>query len=135
MEPINITEIKIRGYHLDMFGHVNNARYLEFFEEGRWSFMDEFPQIYMMLQQEKVDPIVVKNEIDYKSSAQFGDVIEVRTYLDRFSSKSAAFHQIIINKKSQKEMVEAYVTFVLKSKETGKAIEIPEGFRKLEMKK
>ncbi len=24
-------EIKVRNYHLDQFGHVNNARYLEFF--------------------------------------------------------------------------------------------------------
>ena len=27
-------EIKIRGYHADMFGHVNHARYLEFMEEA-----------------------------------------------------------------------------------------------------
>jgi len=25
-------EIKVRGFHTDMFGHVNNARYLEFLE-------------------------------------------------------------------------------------------------------
>ena len=37
------TEIMVRGYHLDMFGHVNNARYLEFLEEGRWTFFDKNP--------------------------------------------------------------------------------------------
>jgi thioesterase-3 len=31
----HVTTIKIRGYHLDLNGHVNNARYLEFLEEGR----------------------------------------------------------------------------------------------------
>jgi len=30
-------QIKVRNYHLDRFGHVNNARYLEFLEEGRWT--------------------------------------------------------------------------------------------------
>ena len=35
------THIKVRGYHLDMYGHVNNARYLEFFEEARWCFIEE----------------------------------------------------------------------------------------------
>ena len=30
------TEIKIRGYHTDLYQHVNNARYLEFLEEGRY---------------------------------------------------------------------------------------------------
>ena len=27
------TQIKVRGYHLDVYQHVNNARYLEFLEE------------------------------------------------------------------------------------------------------
>ena len=31
---LNKTQIKVRGYHLDLFQHVNNARYLEFIEEG-----------------------------------------------------------------------------------------------------
>ena len=31
------TTLTVRGYHLDGYGHVNNARYLEFYEEGRWS--------------------------------------------------------------------------------------------------
>jgi thioesterase-3 len=38
MKPL--TEITIRGYHVDGFGHVNNARYLEFFEEDRWATLD-----------------------------------------------------------------------------------------------
>ena len=36
----SITEIKVRGYHLDLYGHVNNARYLEFLEEARWAFAE-----------------------------------------------------------------------------------------------
>lgn len=28
------TQIKVRGYHLDVYQHVNNARYLEFLEEA-----------------------------------------------------------------------------------------------------
>ncbi|WP_318836688.1 MULTISPECIES: acyl-ACP thioesterase domain-containing protein [unclassified Providencia] len=26
------THIKVHGYHIDIFQHVNNARYLEFYE-------------------------------------------------------------------------------------------------------
>ena len=33
--------IKVRGYHLDVFQHVNNARYLEFLEEARWTYFDD----------------------------------------------------------------------------------------------
>jgi len=35
------TQIKVRGYHEDRFGHVNNARYLEFLEEARWAHLEE----------------------------------------------------------------------------------------------
>jgi acyl-CoA thioesterase FadM len=36
----HLTEIKVRGYHLDLYRHVNNARYLEFLEEARWSLLE-----------------------------------------------------------------------------------------------
>jgi acyl-ACP thioesterase len=26
------TEIRVRGYHVDVFGHVNHARYVEFLD-------------------------------------------------------------------------------------------------------
>jgi len=34
------TKIKVYGYHLDMYGHVNNARYLEFLETARWQLIE-----------------------------------------------------------------------------------------------
>jgi len=34
------TYIKVRGYHLDFYQHVNNARYLEFLEEARWEWLE-----------------------------------------------------------------------------------------------
>ena len=33
--------IVIREEHLDTFGHVNNARYLEIFEQARWDFITD----------------------------------------------------------------------------------------------
>jgi len=33
-------QIKVRGYHVDHFGHVNNGKYFDFFEEGRWGYFD-----------------------------------------------------------------------------------------------
>jgi thioesterase-3 len=38
-------QIKIRGYHVDHFGHVNNGKYYGFFEEGRWSYFDDKPEL------------------------------------------------------------------------------------------
>ncbi len=38
-------QIKIRGYHIDHFGHVNNGKYYGFFEDGRWSYFDDKPEL------------------------------------------------------------------------------------------
>lgn len=37
----SVIVLKVRGYHVDVFGHVNHARYLEFLEEARWAFFEE----------------------------------------------------------------------------------------------
>ena len=34
------SQIKVRGFHIDVYQHVNNGRYMEFLEEARWEFMD-----------------------------------------------------------------------------------------------
>ena len=35
----NLYEILIKEHHLDTFGHVNNAVYLQLFEEARWDYI------------------------------------------------------------------------------------------------
>ncbi|WP_193386247.1 acyl-CoA thioesterase, partial [Yersinia pestis] len=42
------THIKVRGFHIDVFQHVNNARYLEFLEEARWEWLDGQPVFQWM---------------------------------------------------------------------------------------
>lgn len=39
------TQIKVRGYHLDVYQHVNNARYPEFLEEARWDGFGKQPRV------------------------------------------------------------------------------------------
>jgi len=51
-------EIKIRGYHADMFGHVNHARYLEFMEEGRWNYFEK-RNLFNAFHERKIGHVVV----------------------------------------------------------------------------
>lgn len=37
----HVARIKIRGHHLDFYGHVNNARYLKLLEEARWRMVED----------------------------------------------------------------------------------------------
>ena len=61
-------EIKVRNYHLDQFGHVNNARYLEFLEEGRWTYSEE-NGLVEMYEKQGIVHVAVNININYRKSA------------------------------------------------------------------
>jgi len=115
-------KIKIRGYHTDLYKHVNNARYLEFLEEGRWQIVEEHMKITDFIQNE-LSFFVVNINISYRSPAKINDVILIKTGLHKIGKKSAVFKQEIINTSTEKICIQAEVTFVIADK-TGKAISL-----------
>ncbi len=108
MEP----EIKIRGYHTDLYQHVNNARYLEFLEEGRWQLLEDHLDLDAFMG-EGFFFFVVNINISYKSQARVGDIILVRSGLEKIGNKSAVIRQQIFNKTTQALCIEADITFVI----------------------
>lgn len=115
-------EIKIRGYHTDLYQHVNNARYLEFLEEGRWQLIEDYVNFKDFISN-GFQFFVVNINISYISQATVNDVIEIKSGLFKIGNKSAVFKQYIINKTTGKTAVEADVTFVI-ADATQKAIKI-----------
>lgn len=108
MEP----EIKIRGYHTDLYQHVNNARYLEFLEEGRWRLLEDHLDLEEFMQK-GFSFFVVNIHISYKSQARVGDTLLVRSGLKKIGTTSAVFRQQILNKDTRAACVDADVTFVI----------------------
>jgi len=115
MEP----EIRVRGYHTDIYQHVNNARYLEFLEEGRWQLFEDHLDIESFAGN-GYSFIVVNINVSYKGQAFLNDLIQVKTGLLKIGTKSATLKQQIINKATGKILVDADVTFVI-TDSTGKA--------------
>ncbi len=113
-------EIKVRGYHLDVFQHVNNARYLEFMEEGRWNFFEENKNCNEW--PEGVTFVVVNININYRLPAVLGDMLEVRTTLSSIGNKSSVLHQEIIRQKTGEVVADADVTYVIVDSKTQKAL-------------
>jgi len=114
-------EIKVRGYHLDLYGHVNNARYLEFLEEARWAaFEDRFD--LKEWQQRGLSFFVVNINISYRRPATLGELLEVRTRLSHIGNKSGVLRQEIVLKGTDTAVTDADVTFVIADARTGKAI-------------
>ncbi|MBU8909897.1 MAG: acyl-CoA thioesterase [Desulfobacterales bacterium] len=118
MEP----EIKIRGYHTDLYQHVNNARYLEFLEEGRWQLFEDHINLEGFMTK-GFRFFVVNINISYKSPVRVNDVIVVKSGLGKIGNKSAVIKQQIINNKTGAVCVDADITFVIAGL-NGKPLEI-----------
>ncbi|MEJ2721850.1 MAG: thioesterase family protein [bacterium] len=115
------TRIKIRGYHLDLYGHVNNARYLEFLEEARWSMIDDRIDLAAW-QKRGLAFVVVKITINYRRAVSLGDVIDIRSTLSELGRKSATIRQEVVLDGSDVRVADADVTFVIVDVENDRAL-------------
>ena len=65
-------KLTVRNYHLDGYGHVNNARYLEFLEEARWTFFQEHD---LLSELKGIMLVVARVDIRYRRPSLEGDVL------------------------------------------------------------
>lgn len=112
--------IKVRGYHLDLFRHVNNARYLEFLEEARWSFLESRGSIES-LEKSGHTFAVVNININYRRAAYMSEVLKITTSLKRIGGRSCLMYQCITLEGTDTVIADAEVTFVLVDTRTEKA--------------
>ena len=114
--------IRVRNYHLDGYGHVNNARYLEFLEEARWAFFEEHG---LLSEIDGLMLVVVRTDIRYRRAAVDGDILRFEGRLKELTSRHIILTQNIVLP-SGKNAVEAEITLMVVSAESGRSISIPE---------
>lgn len=56
----------VSGVDLDVFGHVNNAIYLEYFEKARWDFIEKGGYGLDLIQKEKKGPVILELNLKFK---------------------------------------------------------------------
>ena len=109
---IHTIDIKIRGYHLDLFGHVNNARYLEFLEEARWAAFEKTVDLEALARKGLAFTVVNIN-INYRRPALINDVLSVETSISQWRRRSAVIRQEVKNKEGGEMAADAEVIFVI----------------------
>ena len=114
--------IRVRNYHLDGYGHVNNARYLEFLEEARWAFFEEHG---FLSEIDGLMLVVIRTDIRYRRAAVDGDILRFEGRLKELTSRHIILTQNIVLP-SGKNAVEAEITLMVVSAESGRSISIPE---------
>lgn len=118
---MNPTLIHVRGYHLDVFQHVNNARYLEFLEEARWAYFDTCG-ITPLLLTSNTGMAVINIDIHYRCSAHINDILLIHTRFTAIHPRKAELLQTITFQATGKIVATAKVIFVAINRQNNKAI-------------
>lgn len=102
--------LRVRNYHIDAYGHINNAQYLILLEEARTQFMENvgFPlEDYL---NQGIHIVVTDIHIKYKKPAVMGDHLQVFMWFPIMKRAQVRFQQEIRLAKSGELIATASVS-------------------------
>jgi thioesterase-3 len=90
-----VWEVRVRGYEMDSFGHVNHATYLSYLEQARWDALEEGGFTSDALRKQGWGIHVVRVEVDYLRPCHQGQLLRIHSRVERLRSTSMIFaHEI-----------------------------------------
>lgn len=120
-------DLAVRSSEIDGYGHVNNAVYQQWFEEGREGFLrlggrdyDWYPRELGLLL------VVARVEIDFRAGARRGERGAVSTRLVSIGNKSLAFAHRAVREDG---LLWAEGRTVMCFSKDGRAVPVPDDFR------
>lgn len=75
--PVYEYEITILEQHLDTFGHVNNAKYLELYEEARWDLLTQNKMGLKEIMHEQLGPVLLDLQLTFKAELKNREKIKI----------------------------------------------------------
>lgn len=85
--------VLIREQHLDTFGHVNNAVYLQLFEEARWEWMTERGYGLDKIQETRCGPVILEVQIKFRRELKNRDRITIYSHIASYEGKVGVIRQ------------------------------------------
>lgn len=70
-------QLLIQEHHLDTFGHVNNATYLELYEEARWDFITVGGWGLDRIRRDQVGPVILEANVKFKRELVNRELIKI----------------------------------------------------------
>lgn len=106
-----VTRLIVRSYHIDYFGHVNHARYVEFLEEARWQYL-EGNNLLGPIHEVGAIHVVAELSIKYRKPSKTGDVLRIETQIESRLRHGFKMSQKVVIEQSGDLVLEAVVTNV-----------------------
>ncbi len=94
-------KLLIQESHLDTFGHINNATYLEIYEEARWNLITNNGYGLAEIMKSQKSPIILEVNLKFKKEIRLRETITVTTEMLRYEGKIGQLIQKMVNSKGQ----------------------------------
>lgn len=114
-------QVLIKEYHLDTFGHVNNATYLQLLEEARWEFLNGQGFDLQTIHELKVGPIILECHIKFLKELVVRQQIIIESQVLSYEKKIGIMRQDIVDEQGSL-CCQAQLTFGLFDMSTRKLI-------------
>jgi thioesterase III len=123
-------EIVVRWTELDVNGHVNNVKYVEYLEWGRHEWCDRHGFAYDRLKNLGVIAVVVNVNLNYRQPCRQGDRLRIVTWpRDRGHTSFTFAHRI--DRADGTAAAEGVITMVTVDPDTRRPVPLPEEFARL----
>jgi len=93
--------IVIREAQLDTFGHVNNARYLEIFEQARWDLITENGFGLDYVRASGTGPVILEVTLRFLLELKNRQQLVIRSSLDSYEGKVGRMTQLLVDDAGQ----------------------------------
>ena len=94
-------EIRVRYVETDQMGFVYHGNYAQYLEMGRIEWLRKLGVSYKKMEEEGILLPVLSLDINFKKSAYYDDVINVKTQLKKTPTVRIEFDYEITNKKGE----------------------------------
>lgn len=94
-------ETIVQETHLDIFGHMNNARYLELFEQARWDIITQRGFGLSKIQQDKQGPVILEAHLRFLKELKQRDKIKITVVCTEYNGKIGKLKQEMLNEKNE----------------------------------
>jgi acyl-CoA thioester hydrolase len=96
MEPHRY-RLQILEAHLDTFGHVNNATYLQLFEQARWDWITQNGYGLERVQRLRKGPTILEIKLKFRRELRNRQWIEIVTWMADYPSRVGTCEQQMLD--------------------------------------
>jgi YbgC/YbaW family acyl-CoA thioester hydrolase len=120
--------IRVPSSHIDMFGHCNHARYLEYFEWARFAWAAHGGTPIPEMVRNGVGPAILRADVRYRRECLYDDELHVSVEPTTARRDIGRLRQVITRTRDGEVVADAEMTFVMIDLRERRATRLPPVF-------